>query len=90
MKRPEKPVPETKTKKKTSKAVLATNKLRQRERLTEAGVPQPRYWVVGGEDALPEVALPCVVKAPDQQGQKGLSLVHEAAERGPGAAYFVR
>jgi biotin carboxylase len=61
-------------------AVLATNKLRQRERLTEAGVPQPRYWVVGGEDALPDVSLPCVVKAPDQQGQKGLSLVADAAE----------
>ena len=31
-------------------AVLATNKLRQRERLREAGVPQPRSWVVGGGD----------------------------------------
>jgi biotin carboxylase len=61
-------------------AVLATNKLRQRERLTEAGVPQPRHWVVGGEDALPDVSLPSVVKAPDQQGQKGLSLVYDAAE----------
>ncbi len=61
-------------------AVLATNKLRQRERLTAAGIPQPRYWVVGGEDGLPEVTLPCVVKAPDQQGQKGLSLVHDATE----------
>ena len=30
-------------------AVLATNKLRQRERLAEAGVPQPRSWLVGGE-----------------------------------------
>jgi biotin carboxylase len=61
-------------------AVLATNKLRQRERLAEAGVPQPRYWVVGGEEPLPEVSLPCVVKAPDQQGQKGLSLVRGRAE----------
>ena len=61
-------------------AVLATNKLRQRERLAEAGVPQPRYWIVGGEEPLPEVSLPCVVKAPDQQGQKGLSLVHDRAE----------
>ena len=39
-------------------AVLATNKLRQRERLHEAGVPQPRWWVVGGEDALPDVSGP--------------------------------
>jgi biotin carboxylase len=60
-------------------AVLATNKLRQRERLAEAGVPQPRWWVVGGEDAPPEITGPVVVKAPDRQGQKGLTLVDEAA-----------
>ncbi|MBV8079795.1 MAG: hypothetical protein JO186_05390, partial [Actinobacteria bacterium] len=59
-------------------AVLATNKLRQRERFAEAGVPQPRWQVVTGEDA--DVAAPCVVKAPDRQGQKGLSLVLEADE----------
>jgi biotin carboxylase len=61
-------------------AVLATNKLRQRERLAEAGVPQPRSWVVGQGDALPDVDGPVVVKAPDRQGQKGLSLVREPAE----------
>ncbi|HEY1513205.1 MAG TPA: ATP-grasp domain-containing protein [Gaiellaceae bacterium] len=61
-------------------AVLATNKLRQRERLGEAGVPQPRWWVIGGEDAPPEVSGPVVVKAPDRQGQKGLTLVEDSAE----------
>jgi biotin carboxylase len=61
-------------------AVLATNKLRQRERLAEAGVPQPRWWVVGGEDPAPDVAGPVVVKAPDRQGQKGLTLVEDPAE----------
>ncbi|HEY5293880.1 MAG TPA: hypothetical protein VIJ70_00215 [Gaiellaceae bacterium] len=61
-------------------AVAATNKLRQRERLAEAGVPQPRSWVVGGDDPLPEVSGPVVVKAPDRQGQKGLSLVLDPAE----------
>jgi biotin carboxylase len=61
-------------------AVLATNKLRQRERLAEAGVPQPRSWVVGGEDEPPEVAGPVVVKAPDRQGQKGLTLVEDPAD----------
>ena len=61
-------------------AVLATNKLRQRERLAEAGVPQPRCWVVAVGDALPAVDFPCVVKAPDRQGQKGLTLVRGAAE----------
>jgi biotin carboxylase len=56
-------------------AVLATNKLRQRERLGEAGVPQPRSWVVGSADEPPAVDGPVVVKAPDRQGQKGLTLV---------------
>jgi len=61
-------------------AVLATNKLRQRERLAEAGVPQPRWWVVGSEEEPPEVTVPNVVKAPDRQGQKGLTLVEDASE----------
>ena len=64
-------------------AVLATNKLRQRERLGEAGVPQPRSWIVGGDDAPPEISGPVVVKAPDRQGQKGLTLVESPAELGP-------
>jgi biotin carboxylase len=64
-------------------AVLATNKQRQRERLDEAGVPQPRWWVVGADDPPPPVRLPCVVKAPDRQGQKGLSLVRRASELAP-------
>jgi biotin carboxylase len=64
-------------------AVLATNKLRQRERLREADVPQPRWWVVGGDESAPEVTFPAVVKAPDRQGQKGLSLVEEAAALEP-------
>jgi biotin carboxylase len=61
-------------------AVLATNKLRQRERLAAAGVPQPRSWVVGAEDAPPQVSGPVVVKAPDRQGQKGLTLVEDPAD----------
>jgi biotin carboxylase len=61
-------------------AVFATNKLRQRERLGEAGLPQPRWWVVGGEDAAPEIVGPVVVKAPDRQGQKGLTLVTDPAD----------
>ena len=60
-------------------AVLATNKQRQRERLAESGIPQPRWWVVGGEDPLPDAAGPVVVKAPDRQGQKGLTLVEDRA-----------
>ena len=60
-------------------AVAATNKLRQREQLAHAGVPQPRSWVVGGDDELPVVKGPVVVKAPDRQGQKGLTLVKDLA-----------
>src|SRR5581483_997136 len=59
-------------------AVLATNKLRQRERLAEAGIPQPRWQLVTGEET--DLVPPCVVKAPDRQGQKGLSLVLDPEE----------
>jgi len=59
-------------------ASLATSKLRQRERLGEAGVPQPRWQIVTEPNERAEV--PSVVKAPDRQGQKGLSLVKEAGE----------
>jgi biotin carboxylase len=59
-------------------AILATNKLRQRETLAGGGVPQPRWEAVA--EGLPELRAPCVVKAPDRQGQKGLSLVLEDAE----------
>jgi biotin carboxylase len=54
-------------------AGLATSKLRQRERLSEAGVPQPSWKIVTEPNA--DVGVPCVVKAPDRQGQRGLSLV---------------
>jgi biotin carboxylase len=60
-------------------AMDATNKLRQRARLAESGVPQPRSWVVGSDDELPAVEGPVVVKAPDRQGQEGLTLVVDPA-----------
>jgi biotin carboxylase len=56
-------------------AVLATTKTRQRERLGAAGVPQPRVFSAGD----PEIPFPCVVKAADRQGQRGLTLVRDAA-----------
>ena len=59
-------------------AVLATSKMRQRERLAEGGVPQPRWKLVGEPDH--ELGFPCVVKAPDRQGQKGLALVREEGD----------
>jgi len=57
-------------------AALATTKSRQRERFAAAGVPQPHL--------LEEAVAPCVVKAPDRQGQRGLSFVQTEAEL-PGA-----
>jgi biotin carboxylase len=59
-------------------AALATNKQRQRAALAAAGVPQPSFRPVGRyEDGLP---VPCVVKAADRQGQRGLALVRSAGE----------
>jgi biotin carboxylase len=53
-------------------AALATSKQRQRERFAELGVPQPRI--------LAEPVAPAVVKAPDRQGQRGLTFVRTAGE----------
>ena len=62
-------------------AMLSTSKLRQRERFAEAAVPQPRYVVCSGAaeaaEAAEELGYPVVVKAPDRQGQRGLTLVPE-------------
>lgn len=58
--------------------VLATSKLRQRQRFAEAGVPQPRWKLVAEPDN--ELGFPVVVKAPDRQGQRGLSLVRTPEE----------
>jgi biotin carboxylase len=65
-------------------ATLSTSKLRQRERFAEAGVPQPAYEVCSGAseaaEAAERIGFPCVIKAPDRQGQRGLTLVHSAEE----------
>jgi biotin carboxylase len=67
-------------------ATLSTSKLRQRERFAEAGVPQPLYEICSGaneaEEAAKRIGFPCVVKAPDRQGQRGLTLVRAAEEVG--------
>lgn len=65
-------------------AILSTSKLRQRERFAEAGVPQPAYEVCAGAaeagEAAQRIGFPCVIKAPDRQGQRGLTLVGSAGE----------
>jgi len=75
-------------------AVLATSKLRQRERFAEAGVPHPRHVVCSTlQEATAAAAgfgYPCVVKAPDRQGQKGLVLVREERQLGDAYALALR
>jgi biotin carboxylase len=68
-------------------AALAVLKHRQRKRLDELGVPQPRWEVAtAAEDGLP---LPAVVKPVDRQGQRGLAVVQDPAELGPAIAAAV-
>ena len=65
-------------------AHAATSKERQRELFAAAGVPQPRFHPCGtlaeAEEAAKEVGYPCIVKPPDRQGQRGLSVVAGAAD----------
>ena len=72
-------------------AVLAISKLRQRERFAEAGVPHPQSVVCATTEEAGAAAegfgYPCVVKAPDRQGQKGLVLVRD--ERQLDAAFVL-
>ena len=67
-------------------AVLSTSKLRQRERFAEAGVEQPDFEICSGPReataAARRIGFPCVIKAPDRQGQRGLTLVRTASEVG--------
>jgi biotin carboxylase len=56
----------------------AVSKQKQREALADANVPQPSWHIVSEpRDGLP---VPSVVKAPDRQGQKGLTLVRSEEE----------
>jgi biotin carboxylase len=65
-------------------AALSTSKLRQRERFADAGVQQPAYEICSGSreaaKAAGRIGFPCVIKAPDRQGQRGLTLVQSASE----------
>jgi biotin carboxylase len=61
-------------------AVVAVSKLRQRERFDAAGVPQPAWRALTRDDSLDGLSVPAVVKAPDRQGQRGLSLVTRPEE----------
>ena len=64
----------------------AVSKVRQRRRFEE-GVPQPRWQLVGATGDGLEIRPPCVVKPPDRQGQRGLSLVQSEDELAPALAH---
>ena len=64
-------------------AAVATSKQRQRERFAESGVPHAR----GLDPQRDDVPLPVVVKAPDRQGQRGLTLVRRREELAPALAW---
>ena len=55
-------------------AGVATDKIAQRRALDAAGVPQPAWSTAGPP------AYPCVVKAPDRQGQRAMSILADPAD----------
>jgi biotin carboxylase len=68
-------------------AQLAVSKQRQRERLAEAGIAQPRSIVCRSPEevlaAADELGYPCVIEAPNRLGERGVGL---ATDRGAVAA----
>ena len=69
-------------------AVLASSKLRQRQRLAEAGIPQLRWRAVTAPDQA--LGVPCVVKAADRHDPRALSLVHSREEFAPAVKRALR
>lgn len=68
-------------------AAAAVSKTRQRRTFDEAGVPQPRWEIVGPDGSGMTLGPPCVVKPPDRQGQRGMSLVLSEEELEPALAH---
>ncbi len=59
-------------------AALCASRIRQREALAGAGVPQPHWQAIAGSAEEVELALPVVVKTVDRSGQTQLRLVEHA------------
>jgi biotin carboxylase len=68
-------------------AARCVSKQRQRACLEEHSVPQPRWLLT--TTASDDLPVPCVVKPPDRQGQKGLTLVRERDELAEAIAFAV-
>jgi biotin carboxylase len=62
-------------------AQVAVSRQKQRERLTEAGIPQPRSIVCRSlaevTRAAEELGYPVVVEAPNRAGERGIGLVRD-------------
>jgi biotin carboxylase len=71
-------------------ASLAVSKLKQRERLAEAGVRQPRSRVCRSFEevtaAAAELGFPVVVEAPDRAGERGVGLARNRDDLAAAAA----
>ena len=71
-------------------ASLAVSRLKQRERLAPAGIPQPRSIVCrSGADvsrAAEELGFPVVVEAPDRTGERAVGLARDRAALAEAAA----
>jgi biotin carboxylase len=61
-------------------ALRATNKHHMRAALASAGIPMAEAWTLTGESPPPEIPVPCVVKAADSQGQRGMRRIDDAAD----------
>jgi biotin carboxylase len=61
-----------------------SNKIEARQRFAEAGVPQPPFGVAEdlktAEIVAREVGFPCVIKAPDSSGSRGVTRVNGPAD----------
>jgi biotin carboxylase len=70
-------------------AVLSTSKVRQRERLLAAGVPQAR-WKLLTAPGDPGLGLPCVVKSADRHGRRARAVVRSSEELEPAVQAALR
>lgn len=64
-------------------ALAATNKVQMRSALSHAGVPMTVGALVDAEPSaadLSGIGMPCVVKAADSQGQRGMRRIDDAAD----------
>src|SRR5205814_10389381 len=59
-------------------ATLAVSRQKQRERLAESGIPQPRSIVCRSPaevtEAAEELGYPVVIEVPDRTGERGVGL----------------